>query len=568
METKCYGAKNIKEIKLHEMTFRYLFDSIQSGKYAEEIQTIRNLREKEQRNELKKQLPYFTFSTFRDNTRHNDKFEETNTVVYDLDAIDNSLLEDLKEELKQDVMIYSFFVSPSGNGLKLIYKTDTKIYDIETYKLTYENYREILESKYEIQLDKTNDPARACFISYDPDIYFNDLHLSIPVVSPETTKFNSNEIQKFNQRYFYTIDKGKTQESRNEKLTSYAGLLHSKDIGKDNIRLAVEMYNLKYFRPCLEQREVDTILYSISKYEVPKEESIVYSVKDLFESYVEAVNKYNNKRVKTGIKEFDDVMMGGFLPGEIMGLCAKTGGFKTTYGLNQLINHTKETNDLVVYCSLEMSKTILAQRILQIETGLSGKEIWDLARHDKINFKKLCENSIGKLNIATVDKRFNIDDLKTIIKKIEDNYCQKVEFVCIDHAGLIRCKYSNEYDRASYIADESISIVKETDIALLNLYQVPREDVKMMNKVTLHSFKGSGNIENSLRYAITFNNINENNFNDFNVPGFDKQVNEAKGVSWINARLEKNTTGATELNVLLEVDRKSLKMQVKRFTTF
>lgn len=566
MDTKCYGAKNIKEIKLHETTFKYLYDSIQSGKYADEIQTIRNLREKEQRNELKKQLPYFTFSQFKDNIRHNDKFEETNTLVYDLDSIEESLLDDLKQELRNDSMLFCYFLSPSGNGLKLIFKTDVKIYDIETYKLTYENYKEILESKYEIVLDKTNDPARACFISYDPDIYFNDIHFTIPVITPDKTKFTSNEIEKQGQRYFYTIDKDKTQESRNEKLTSYAGLLHSKDIGKDNIRLAVEMYNLKYFKPPLDTKEVDTILYSISKYEVPKEESIVYSVTDLFESYIEAVNKYNNKRIKTGIKEFDAVMMGGFLPGEIMGLCAKTGGFKTTYGLNQLINHTKETNDLVVYCSLEMSKTILAQRILQIETGLGGREIWDLARNDKSSFKKLCEQSISKLNIATVDKRFNIDDFKTIIKKIEDDYCQKVEFVCIDHAGLIRCKYSNEYDRASYIADESISIAKELDIALMNLYQVPREDVKIMNKVSLHSFKGSGNIENSLRYAITFNNINENNFTEFGVPGYDKDTIEKQGVSWINARLEKNTTGATDLNVLLQVDRRSLRMEVKRFS--
>ena len=553
---ECFGALNIKVSFMLPIEFGTIVEYTREGKYMNEILHIRLEDDKERRNELKKALPYFTFSKFDGNIRHNSKFISSKHLIFDLDSIDSGSVGEIREMLMKETALFCLFTSPSGNGMKIIFETETVIKDVETYKLTYQNYKEILEIKFSIKLDNTIDPARACFISYDPDIFLNSQNACIPVVHKQETTVKP--IKKKSQKYFYTIDKSKTNESRNQKLTSYAGYMKSLGLSYENMELATKGYNQKYFIPPLADSEIDIILGSVAKYKQKEDKKIIYSINELFDDYAETAIKYSNKRVQT-IPEFDNVMMGGFLPGEIMGVCAVTGGFKTTFGLNQCIEHSKRTNDLVVYCSLEMSKSTLTQRMLQMSSGLSGKEIWQMARNKDNTFYKLCEAS--QINLATIDKRFFITDFKKIIMQVEDEYCMKVELVCIDHCGLIKSKFTNEYDRASNIADEMIDIAKGLDIAILSLYQVPREDIKMIKRVTLHSFKGSGNIENSLRYAICFNNISENNFKDYGIESFSKDDNMANGVSWVNMSLEKNTTGSNDVDVLCEIDRKTMRIK-------
>ncbi len=63
------------------------------------------------------------------------------------------------------------FTSPSGNGIKWITEIDINKYDHETWFRGLSNF---LKIEFNLQADPAcKDVNRACFLSYDPDVYLN-----------------------------------------------------------------------------------------------------------------------------------------------------------------------------------------------------------------------------------------------------------------------------------------------------------------------------------------------------------------------------------------------------------
>merc|ERR1712127_265190 len=74
-----------------------------------------------------------------------------------------------KEKLSKDRFVYSVFISPSGNGLKVLVKVPQDIDNHVNYFNSLENH---FNSEY---FDKTcKNISRVCYESYDPLIYVND----------------------------------------------------------------------------------------------------------------------------------------------------------------------------------------------------------------------------------------------------------------------------------------------------------------------------------------------------------------------------------------------------------
>lgn len=68
---------------------------------------------------------------------------------------------------------YCCFKSPSGDGLKVIIHTDN--YDIDKYSNCYRQVEQIFIDYFGIKPDKKcEDLSRACYISYDPELYHNE----------------------------------------------------------------------------------------------------------------------------------------------------------------------------------------------------------------------------------------------------------------------------------------------------------------------------------------------------------------------------------------------------------
>ena len=66
----------------------------------------------------------------------------------------------------------AYFRSPSGDGLKVIVRTDN--YSIADYGNCYRQVEQLFTDAFGIKPDKLcEDLSHPCFISYDPDLYYN-----------------------------------------------------------------------------------------------------------------------------------------------------------------------------------------------------------------------------------------------------------------------------------------------------------------------------------------------------------------------------------------------------------
>lgn len=101
-------------------------------------------------------------------------------ICVDIDHKAHEELSTLRTSLMREPWVLSMFRSPSGDGLKVIVKTDNM--DLAHYKNCYRQLEALFEERYGIKPDnKCEAISQGCFASYDPDIYVNpgvqDLHL-------------------------------------------------------------------------------------------------------------------------------------------------------------------------------------------------------------------------------------------------------------------------------------------------------------------------------------------------------------------------------------------------------
>ena len=162
--------KNIREIYTpfnRDVTF--VLKRIKEGHHKDLIDIIRNNKDKTARNELKKDLPAICFSGTFSKRSDDAIIDHSGLICLDLDGYNskNELFSD-KKKISEDKYVMSVFVSPSGNGLKVLVKIPK---DIENHKRYFDALGDHFNSpKFDIS---TKNISRVCYESYDPDIYVN-----------------------------------------------------------------------------------------------------------------------------------------------------------------------------------------------------------------------------------------------------------------------------------------------------------------------------------------------------------------------------------------------------------
>ena len=147
-----------------------ILDRVKEGASKDLVKRIRSEKKKPERNELKKLLPAICFSgTF--NKRSDDAItEHSGLICLDFDGYERQkdLLND-KETFTKNKYVYSVFISPSGNGLKVLVKIPA---DAENHTNYFNSLERYFNSPY---FDKTSkNISRVCYESYDPLIFINE----------------------------------------------------------------------------------------------------------------------------------------------------------------------------------------------------------------------------------------------------------------------------------------------------------------------------------------------------------------------------------------------------------
>lgn len=147
-----------------------ILKGIASGKWKEQIISIREEPNKDRRDILKASLPAVVFGGKFSSRRIDALLEPSNLICIDFDKLSPAEISQTKETLKQYPYTYAVFISPSGKGVKALIKATFKTYD--EYKQSFCSIDKDLGQLANFDM-ANSDISRACFVSYDPDLYVN-----------------------------------------------------------------------------------------------------------------------------------------------------------------------------------------------------------------------------------------------------------------------------------------------------------------------------------------------------------------------------------------------------------
>lgn len=207
MEKKISFYRNFGSVG-EEVSLEYMLGAIKEGAYRKQIEALRQLNE-EDYGEQKKKLPHFTPSgTFNKHRRMEELKEYSQVIILDIDKVDEHA-ETIRDKTAKIGHTLASFVSPSGRGVKILVNTASTR---ENHEQTFKEVVSFYEKELEVEVDISGkDVSRACFVSYDPDLYLNKNSEVFEVQTiTEIPAFNTvsttqlNEFEVFQKAIAYT----------------------------------------------------------------------------------------------------------------------------------------------------------------------------------------------------------------------------------------------------------------------------------------------------------------------------------------------------------------------------
>ena len=149
-----------------------VLNRIKRGTNKQLIEKIRTEKSKEVRDNLKKGLQWICFSGKFKKRLNEELIEHSGLICLDFDNFTNKqTLMNWHSRLKNDIHCFALFISPSGKGLKALFRVP-KCSENDEHNSRFEaigNY--FKDCKF---FDKnTKGVNRVCYESYDPDLYIN-----------------------------------------------------------------------------------------------------------------------------------------------------------------------------------------------------------------------------------------------------------------------------------------------------------------------------------------------------------------------------------------------------------
>jgi len=227
-----------------------ILDRIKDGKSKELILKIRKEQDKEKRNLLKQQLPAICFSGEFSERKDKSILNHSGLICLDFDGFSSKdLLHKKKKELTKDKFTYSVFISPSGNGLKVLVKIPKEIENHKRYFLSLQDYYNCEE--FDITCKNI---SRVCYESFDDDLYINtdsEEYTSVEVVNHEQYEYNitpatlvvedENEIIK-RLKTWWENKYGMVEGQRNNNIFILAAAMNDFGVDKNQATFAMSEY--------------------------------------------------------------------------------------------------------------------------------------------------------------------------------------------------------------------------------------------------------------------------------------------------------------------------------------
>lgn len=154
------------KIPVKELSLASAIDLIRGNTFKDDVDRLRTSDNESIRKVVKNGLAYFTFSgTFKQRVATG-LIQHSNIICLDFDDVAD--IPAKKDLATANPHVLGCFLSPSGTGLKVLVHVDGNSH-LDTFFAL-----EALFAGLGMEVDKSGkDTSRACFVSYDPEAYFN-----------------------------------------------------------------------------------------------------------------------------------------------------------------------------------------------------------------------------------------------------------------------------------------------------------------------------------------------------------------------------------------------------------
>lgn len=267
-----YAGKQITSPtdQLKKVTTDYLYHSIRNPKsdiesQIRQLRIIKNIDSKKYAL-LKRQLPYLVCGTFNPPFRRTENFAYIDCFIVDIDHITAKglSLTEVRDQLQSDSRTVLCFLSPGEDGLKVLFNLKDRCYDHGIYSLFYKVFIQKLSEQYHLEQvidEHTSDVCRACFISCDPNAYYN---ASAELVDIKSFLDEGNPSALFDLKR--DVEKNETEQKKQEDKTEDAPIGPDDD-AISNIKKILKMRPAKTNKPeAFVPEELEDIIADLQLY--------------------------------------------------------------------------------------------------------------------------------------------------------------------------------------------------------------------------------------------------------------------------------------------------------------
>lgn len=212
--------------------------------------------------------------------------------------------------------------------------------------------------------------------------------------------------------------------------------------------------------------------------------------------------------VFTGLPTFDQTS-GGFSPGELILLAARTACGKTTMAM-QIAAHNAKSQRSTLYVSLEMSDRELVQRILcgATETNSVTIRSGEYTDNDVDNLERAGESYAGMPFFIWSPARATVERILAAARTIKQS--RGLELLVVDYLTLVAgSKKKQRYEEIGDIAKGLRAIGKELNVPVIALCQLGREAEDGPPK--LRHLRESGDLEQDADIVLFLSPENSEN---------------------------------------------------------
>lgn len=285
----------------------------------------------------------------------------------------------------------------------------------------------------------------------------------------------------------------------------YAEIVAQKALRRRLIAASKDIVNLGYdeskqLKELVE--EAETRLFEVSQTHV--KQSVISLEAILAESFDRLDDLHKDKQkirgIPTGFKDVDN-MLAGFQRSDLIILAARPSMGKTALALNFAHNVAVQSNEPVLFFSLEMSKEQLVDRLLSMESGVDA---WALRTGNltDADFEKIGQ-AMGTLSEAPIfiddTPGITVSDLRT--KARREAHQRPLGLIIVDYLQLMSggSRFGSESNRVQEISEISRGlkgVARELNVPVLALSQLSRSVESRHPQIPqLADLRESGSIE-------------------------------------------------------------------------